>query len=207
MDWSIFWTAFGAIGGAVGAIGGVTGIVALFQTREANQLMKDANDTAEEANRVAAESLKTAQTANQLAGHANQIGEQANLIAQRALTAGLDQTVYHWTAQYDAEGSVLRVVNDCGLDARDVHVIVHHEGEVVAEGHAALISAVGVLELDAPLMLDELRKDARGYGDGFYGTPRVKVSISVTWVSEFGVHRSLESEQGFGYTKRTKILS
>ena len=200
----MFWTVVGAIGGAFGT---VAGVIALFQTSRANKLAKDANRLAEEANRVAAESLKAAHSANQLADHANQIGEHANLIAQRAFETGSDQTVYHWTAQYDADGTVLRIVNDCGLDAHDVHVIVHCEGEVVAEGHAALIPAVGVLELDAPLMLENLREDARRYGDGFYGMPKVRVSICITWVSELGVHRSLESEQGFGYTKRTKILT
>lgn len=204
MDWNLFWTAFAAVAGAFGT---VAGLVALIQTGKANRLAKQANRLAEEANRLAAESRDVAVAANELAGHANEIGEHANLIAQRALAAGSDQTVYHWAAQYDAESAVLSVIDDCGLDARDVHVVVHHEGEVVAEGHAALVSAFGVLELDAPLMLDEIRKDARRYGNGFYGTPHVRVSISVVWTSELGVSRSLKSEQGFGYAKRKRILA
>ena len=38
MDWNLFWTAFGAIGGTVGALATTAAvIVALWQTRYANK--------------------------------------------------------------------------------------------------------------------------------------------------------------------------
>lgn len=198
---------FNGVAGFVGGLGGVCGFIALFQTRRANKLAKDANRIAEEANRVSAESRDVAVTANELARKANEIGEDANRIARRALAAGSDQSVYNWTAQYDSSDSVLAVVNDCGLEARDVHVRVRCEGEVVAEGEAPVLSALGELRLDAPLLGEKLRKEAAALRySGIIGTPSVKVLIGIVWTSEFGVHRSLESKQGFGYSKRKKTL-
>ncbi|KAB5608382.1 hypothetical protein [Bifidobacterium jacchi] len=205
MDWNLFWTGFGAVGGLFGT---VAGIVALVQTGKANKLAEDANRLAEEANRVAAESLKAAHSANQLADHANQIGEHANLIAQRALAAGRDQTVYRWAAEFDADRAELVIIDDCGLDARDVHVTVRFEGQAVGEGDASHLSAYGQLTLEVPLLVEKLHEEAVSLRrSGAIGSPHVKAAIGVVWVSEFGVHRSLESEQGFGYTKRTKILT
>lgn len=203
VGWSEFWTAVGAVGGVVGC---VSGLVALFQTRKANKLAEDANRIAKEANRIAGQSRDAASRANELAREANEIGEHANLIAQRALAAGRDQTVYRWTAEYDAQRSVITVVNDCILDARDVSVLVHCEGEIVAECRSENLAGLGELELDAPLMFEKLKEDASRYTDGYYGSPTVRVVIGIAWTSELGVRRSLESKQGFGYVKRRKVL-
>ena len=200
----MFWTVVGAIGGAFGT---VAGVIALFQTSRANKLAKDANRLAQEANRIAGESRDTASRANELAGKANEIGEHANLIAQRALSAGRDQTVYRWAAEFDAERAVLVLLDDCGLDARDVHAVVRFEGQTVGEGDAGRLPAYGQLALEVPFLVEKLHEEAVSLRrSGVIGTPHVRVTISVVWVSELGVHRSLECEQGFGYTKRTKIL-
>ena len=201
--WSEFWTAVGAVGGVVGC---VSGLVALFQTRKANKLAEDANRIAKEANRISTDSRDAASSANELAAKANEIGEHANLIAQRALASGLDQTVYRWSVEYDASDSVLLVRNDCGLEARDVSVLVRCEGETVADGFREALPGLGEFKLDATLMLEKLREDASRYGNGFYGSPRVRVSIGVVWTSELGNRRSLECEQGFGYVKRRRVL-
>ena len=201
----MFWTGLGAVGGTFGT---VAGLVALVQTRKANELAKDANRLAQEANRVGAESLKAARSANELAGQANEIGEHANLIAQRALSAGRDQTVYRWVAEADADRAELVILNDCGLDAHDVHVVVRLEGKTVGEVVAGRLPAYGQATLDVPLMVEKLREESVALRrSGIFGTPHVKVTVGITWVSEFGVHRSLECEQGFGYAKRKKVLS
>lgn len=200
----MLWAGFGAVGGMVGA---VTGLVALVQTRKANKIAEDANRLAQEANRIAGESRDAASRANELAGQANEIGEHANLIAQRALASGRDQTVYRWAAEFDAERAVLRLLDDCGLYARDVHAVVRFEGQTVGEGGAGRLPAYGQLALEVPFLVEKLHEEAVSLRrSGVIGTPHVRVAISVVWVSELGVHRSLESEQGFGYTKRTKIL-
>ncbi|KAA8820305.1 hypothetical protein CSQ85_00370 [Bifidobacterium rousetti] len=206
MDWwNLFWTGFGAV---VGMFGAVAGFVALFQTRKANKLAKDANLIAQEANRIAGESRDAASRANDLARQANEIGEHANLIAQRALSAGRDQTVYRWASEFDAERAVLRLIDDCGLDARDVHVVVRFEGQTVGEGGADRMPAYGQVTLEVPLLVEKLHEEAVSLRrSGVIGSPHVKVTIGVVWVSELGVYRSLECEQGFGYAKRKKILA
>ncbi|MEO2334434.1 hypothetical protein ABG908_05345, partial [Bifidobacterium longum] len=133
----------------------VVGFVAYFQTHNANEAAKDANNHAEEANRIAAESRDAATRANELAGNANQISENANLISQRALSASRDQTVYEWTAEYDAHMPALTIRNQCGLTANDVHVLVRLKDQVIAEGHADSLPPIGQIILDGTLIRQE----------------------------------------------------
>lgn len=183
------------------AVGCVTGCAALFQTRQANKLAKAASVTAEE-------SVGIAENANKLAADANEISEHANLIAKRSLDAGADQTVYQWAAWFDAEKSAVTVVNDCALEARDVHVVVRYEGQTLADGRRVSVAAFGDIPLENDLFMEKLREEAAGLRrSGIIGTPCIRLGIHIVWTSELGVRRTCDCQQGFGYAKRKKILS
>lgn len=195
MDWS------NIVGLVFSAVGCVTGCVALFQTRQSNKLAKAANGAAEE-------SVGIAENANKLAADANEISEHANLIAERSLDAGADQTVYQWAAWLDADESALTVANDCALEARDVHVVVRHEGQTLADEWRVHVAAFGELPLENGLLAEKLREKAVLLRrSGTIGTAYIRLGIHIVWTSELGVRRTCDCQQGFGYAKRKKILS
>ena len=186
---------------AISAIGCATGCAALFQTRQSNKLAKSANGTAEE-------SVGIAEKANKLASDANEISEHANLIAKRSLDACADQTIYQWAAWFDAENSSITVVNDCALDAHDVHDVVRHEDQTVADMRADHRHAFGELSFENSLLSEKLsEKTMLLKGSGTIGASYIKLGIHIVWTSELGVRRTCDCQQGFGYTKRNKILS
>lgn len=185
----------------------VVGFVAYFQTHNANEAAKDANNHAEEANRIAAESRDAATRANELAGNANQISENANLISQRALSASRDQTVYEWTAEYDAHMPALTIRNQCGLTANDVHVLVRLKDQVIAEGHADSLPPIGQIILDGTLIRQEIVEEGEaGRRANLVDIPGADLRIGIVWTSELGVRRSLESQQRFSDYKEQRDL-
>lgn len=195
MDWSDIVSL------VISAVGCATGCAALFQTRQSNKLAKAANGTAEE-------SIGIAEKANKLAADANEISENANLIANRSLDTSADQTVYQWAAWLDADESAITVVNDCALDARDVHVVVRYEDQTVADTRAVHMAAFGELSLENGLLAEKLHEKAMLLrGSGAIGTAHIRLRIHIVWTSELGVRRTCDCQQGFGYAKRKKILS
>lgn len=195
MDWS------NIVGLALSAVGCVTGCVALFQTRQSNKLAKAANGTAEE-------SVSIAENANKLATDTNEISEHANLIAKRSLDASADQTVYQWAAWLDADDSAIIVINDCALEARDVHVVIRYEDKTVADMRADHMAAFGELPLENDLFMEKLQEEAASLSrSGIIGTPYIRLGIHIVWTSELGVRRTCDCQQGFGYAKRKKVLS
>lgn len=186
---------------AISAIGCATGCAALFQTRQANKLAKTANGTAEK-------SVGIAEKANKLASDANEISEHANLIAKRSLDACADQTVYQWAAWLDADDSAIIVINDCALEARDVHVVIRYDGQTLADERRVHMAAFGELPLENDLFMEKLQEEAAGLSrSGIIGTPYIRLGIHIVWTSELGVRRTCDCQQGFGYAKRKKVLS
>ncbi|MCI1643802.1 MAG: hypothetical protein LKI98_04185 [Bifidobacterium crudilactis] len=183
-----------------GIIGAITGVLALLQTRKTNKLAKTANTLAQEA-------VESAGEANGLARDANEISHDANAISQRALKVSSDQTEYNWTVEFDYQTSALIVFNDSALFANDVSVIVSSEEEAIAEAVEHRVPAFGKLVLQSNLFRQKLLEDAGRYGNGFYGTPVFKVTISVVWNSELGVRKANQAKLGFSKTKRKKHIS
>lgn len=187
-----------------GGIGAITGVIALLLSGKANKTAKDSNDIAEEANRISAESRDAAARANELAGNANKISENANLISQRSFEASRDQTSYRWTAEYDADETVITVVNDCGLTAHEVHAIISFDNNVIEERHSDIVAPYGQIHFGCAFVAKNLLE--QGHVPGFITIPSVEVRFSIIWTTELGVRRSLESQQRFGNTKERKPL-
>lgn len=186
---------------AIGVSGFVTAVVAILVSHKSNKL-------AESANSIAQKALAVGKGSNELAAQANEISEHANLIAQRALDAGNDQTVHQWAAWLDAKASALTILNDCASDARDVHVVVRHEDETIADRHVDFLPAFEQISLEDGFFAEKLREEFDGLRrSGVIGSAYVKLDIYIAWTSELGVRRACDAQQGFGYAKRKKILS
>ena len=194
MDW------FNVISLALSAIGCITGCTALFQTHNANKIAEKSLGVNEEANVLSSES-------NGLSADANQIGEDANLIAGRGVEVTSDQLMYEWAAQFDAKTGVMTVINDCGFNASDVRVIVRLEDETIGNVHADDVPGFEQVELELPLVCEKLREEASQRSEFVIGPVFVRLDVHVSWITELGTHRSIHSQQGFGYAKRKKILS
>ena len=199
MDWNLFWTACGAVGGMAG---GVCGGIALLLTRKANKLSQVANRAAEEANGIAGDSKRLAKDANRLAGEANQISADANAISQRALRVTADQTVYKWRVEFDGERSAVFLVNDCPHEASDVHVFVRHEDQAITDRRVDKVPAFGEVTFEDELFLHQIIEDQRsidrlnaGGGFVFIGVGGYDVTVHVVYTTELGSRRNDEIKQ------------
>lgn len=199
MDWNLFWTACGAVGGMAG---GVCGGIALLLTRKANKLSQVANRAAEEANGIAGDSKRLAKDANRLAGEANQISADANAISQRALRVTADQTVYKWRAEFDGERSAVFLVNDCPHEASDVHVFVRHEDQAITDRRVDKVPAFGEVTFEDELFLHQIIEDQRsidrlnaGGSFVFIGVGGYDVTVHVVYTTELGSRRNDEIKQ------------
>lgn len=199
MDWNLFWTACGAVGGIAG---GVCGGIALLLTRKANKLSQVANRAAEEANGIAGDSKRLAKDANRLAGEANQISADANAISQRALRVTADQTVYKWRVEFDGERSAVFLVNDCPHEASDVHVFVRHEDQAITDRRVDKVPAFGEVTFEDELFLHQIIEDQRsidrlnaGGSFVFIGVGGYDVTVHVVYTTELGSRRNDEIKQ------------
>lgn len=199
MDWNLFWTACGAVGGMAG---GVCGGIALLLTRKANKLSQVANRAAEEANGIAGDSKRLAKDANRLAGEANQISADANAISQRALRVTADQTVYKWRVEFDGERSAVFLVNDCPHEASDVHVFVRHEDQAITDRRVDKVPAFGEVTFEDELFLHQIIEDQRsidrlnaGGNFVFIGVGGYDVTVHVVYTTELGSRRNDEIKQ------------
>lgn len=207
MDWNLFWTGFGAVGGGFGAF---AGLAALFQARKANAISQQAGRAAQEANRIAADSNGLAEHANDLARKANQISEDANLISQRALAVTADQTVYKWRVEFDGDLSTVFIVNDCPHEARDVEAFIRLEDETAAHGHVEKTPPFGEIALKDGLFTQKIVEDQRAI-DGVNSSGRgvfildagsCDVTVHIAYTTELGSRRSDEIKQRLTNGKR-----
>ena len=190
-----------AVGGLLGGIGGITGIVALRQSHKGNKLAENANRIAKEANGLAVD-------ANKVAADANEIGEHANTIANRALDAGADQTVYQWAVRLDAENGMLSVINDCALDARDVHVVIRSKEQTIADARIGECAGFSQIPFECQFLVEEILKNQAAIDSIPYliGSGMVDVDIHIVWTSELGVRRSHDCKKRFSKSGKKQLL-